>query len=903
MLNWFDPMTAALSAVVLPIGYFLIRRLVKFLKEHASELLDAVFFAVGRVFRTALMRRVSLRRYCRTLLGKSGSRYLAVPGRTSVFLETDSVFVPLRFSKKLGSQNLLREVSSKGLRVRIIGDPGSGKSSLVKKMFRQMLSQGLHGHPQHKLPIMLELKTFSPPDLAEDLLGEWAYGELRRSVAAVEGFEMEKLFDVYAFGRGVVVLLDGLDEVASDVYPRVATAILELSKLLENKSDGNSVVLTMRSQFHQQIGEHFDDGFPMVVQIQPFTPSGVYRFLSNWPFDDDHEAHVTRLYSELADRPTLREMCSNPLVLAMYVASDVEGRHDGGAPDTRTAFYSNVVEELLVRRRSRQLGGQARSMLREQRETILGRLARDNIADPAQPANSLSWSKAIEVVRDVLQASAEVAEVEFLRILNETGVISEERPRESFRFIHLTFCEFLAAREFAQGITGGWQALRDLQKAFAKSSQAQLRSRLVEVIPFCVASMHRSERTDALVGLAPFVESETLGRCFLETQTYDLALWADYRASEEEALESTPSDRWDEDWLRRLHLFSVVLSDEAEWRVLFNREDDGHKDEFFAALIQSDKSRLSRVFVTFARTDAPAAFRLADAVGMDLVAERPGLIIASFDDPAFRSLAIQKFEALRPVTQNTKKLEQWSIVLAHAGMTSEFIADELADRDPTPLQTRVNGSLADSSRWYFDGKPPSAETRSLWNARRILGPSMYSYALTLVITRRLPSPFGTKPDATGIDLLATLVPPGRLRPRWVSVSFAFLSLAAYPAVFAAVVLPLGRVPTLLGATIGTVFALLFYVMLALIGAALMYPRARRFSYAILANVQPPWGSSPWRRVFRWLFLLRLPRLVLRRVKAAGVQLRRETFVSSVAATAAEDERRNTVRALLADNEG
>lgn len=355
VLNWFDPVTAIISVIVTPIVLFLARRLVKFLKEHASAVLDAIFFALGRVFRTALMRRVSLRRYCRTLLGKSGSRYLTVPGRTSIFLETDSVFVPLRFSKKMGSQDLLEEVLGKSLRVRIIGDPGSGKSSLIKKVFRQTLNRGLHGVQRHKLPIMIELKNFSPPETADDerALGEWAYDELRRTVATVEGFEMEKLFDVYALGRGLVVLLDGLDEVAGDSYPRVATAILELSKLLENKSDGNSIVLTMRSQFHQQIGADFDDDFPMVAHIQPFTPSGIYRFLSRWPFDDSHEATVTRIYSELADRPTLREMCSNPLVLAMYVASDVEGRRRRGAPDTRTAFYSNVVEELLVRRRGR----------------------------------------------------------------------------------------------------------------------------------------------------------------------------------------------------------------------------------------------------------------------------------------------------------------------------------------------------------------------------------------------------------------------------------------------------------------------------------------------------------------------------------------------------------------------
>src|SRR5439155_24929327 len=109
--------------------------------------------------------------------------------------------------------------------------------------------------------------------------------------------------------------------------------------------------------------------------------------------------------------------------------------------------------------------------------------------------------------------------------------------------------------------------------------------------------------------------------------------------------------------LRLLHLFSVVLSDETEWRMLFGRPDDAHREEFFSLLIQSDKQRLSRVFTTFAGTDAPAAFRLAAAVGMDLVAEKPDLVISSFEDPAFRSIAIQKFEELNLLPGNEVKLE------------------------------------------------------------------------------------------------------------------------------------------------------------------------------------------------------------------------------------------------------
>ncbi|WP_158264186.1 NACHT domain-containing protein [Amycolatopsis sp. CA-126428] len=900
MFNWFDPATAVISVVVTPIVLFLARRLVRFLKEHASAVLDAIFFALGRVFRTALMRRVSLRRYCRTLLGKSGSRYLTVPGRTSISLETDSIFVPLSFSKKMGSQDLMEEALEKGLQVRVIGDPGSGKSSLIKKMFRQMLDQGLHGDARHKLPIMIELKKFSPLDAAEDeqALGEWAYGELRRTVAAVEGFEMEKLFDVYAFGRGLVVLLDGLDEVAGDSYPRVAKAILGLSKLLENKSDGNSIVLTMRSQFHQQVGEDFDDSFPMVAHIQPFTPSGIYRFLSRWPFDDKHEANVARIYGELADRPTLREMCSNPLVLAMYVASDVEGRHAGGAPDTRTAFYSNVVEELLVRRRSRQLGVQARSMLREQRETILGRLARDNIADPAQPANSLMWSKAIEVVQDVLQSSTAVAEAEFLRILNETGIVSVERPRESFRFIHLTFCEFLAAREFAQGIAGGWKDLCDLQRDFVKNDRVQLRSRLVEVIPFCVASTHRSERTEALVEFAPLVDSETLGRCFLETQAYDMDIWLDYRKREEKALASAPSSEWDADWLRRLHLFSVVLADEGEWRTLFGRADERHREQFFASLIQSDKNRLNRVFATFARTDASTAFRLAEAVGMDLVEERPGLVIASFDDPVFRSLAIRRFEELPRGPRSEEKLEQWSIVLAHAGMHSAAAAHELADRDPTPLQSKVNGTVAPADRWYFNGKLPSVEERSFFGSRKRLGPSMYSYALTLVIARRLKSPSGASSVVSGIELLTTLTPPGRLKSPLLARIPALLLLFLVFWLILQPIFPKSEdfVLNVLELIVGGVMVVLSMTLMFAVAA---YPREREFCYVDLVNLSPPWRSRD--HGFYGRIFVTLPRLLLWRVRAVGVELRRSSFVSPESWMVAEEERRKVLQVLLVDD--
>src|SRR5207247_514209 len=99
------------------------------------------------------------------------------------------------------------------------------------------------------------------------------------------------------------------------------------------------------------------------------------------------------------DRPTLREMCSNPLVLSMYVAEDLAS---GGilSPTSRTDFYKKVTDELMFNRRLVQKNNTEplHNTLKEQRERILGRIAYDHIMDINQPGNNLSWKNAILII-------------------------------------------------------------------------------------------------------------------------------------------------------------------------------------------------------------------------------------------------------------------------------------------------------------------------------------------------------------------------------------------------------------------------------------------------------------------------------------------------------------------------
>jgi predicted NACHT family NTPase len=393
-----------------------------------------------------------MKRYCQTQLDSESGKFVHVPGRKGTALRIDEVFVPLTL--ELGDRKLnfsSEDLLEAGSRLIIVGDPGSGKSTLIKRLFREECRNTSVAPRIGNLPIRLELKSLiAPKELKTDAdAGEWLFSQLRSAVQQVEGFEMIRLFDSWATDAGLLVLLDGLDEVGSEQYIRIAAGLRGLSQKLSALSRNSTIVITMRTQFYQQVHMHLSEYYPQTLYVRPFEPNEIYLFLNRWPFEDDAEHSINRIYADLTDRPTLREMCRNPLVLAMYVESDRESTA-GELPNTRTEFYQAVVNELLIKRRRRQdLVSRATSALREQREIVLGRLALDNLLDPTQPINSLSWKRAITVASDLWACTDSEAEDRLYELSSETGLISEERHGESFCFIHQTFCEFLGAIECA----------------------------------------------------------------------------------------------------------------------------------------------------------------------------------------------------------------------------------------------------------------------------------------------------------------------------------------------------------------------------------------------------------------------------------------------------------------------
>jgi hypothetical protein len=827
-----DPKTMVVTAIAVPVVFLILRKLRRVIVENFSYALDYVVWTIGRNFHQAFAKRVSLKRYGRLQLADAATRYLQVPGPRSVTLETDSIFVPLHFESAKQVPRTLTDALRKDGRITVIGEPGSGKSSLVKQTFREACRSAQWSPKRARLPIVVELKNFVPPEevVDDDAAGEWALDKLRERVKLAQGFDMGRFFDSFLDGQGLLVLLDGLDEVASNDYKRTAMAIRGLSAILAQQSTKNALVLTMRSQFYEQVRGEIETAFPAVYRIAPFTPGAIFNFLERWTFAANRDEHISRIYSDLTDRPTLREMCRNPLVLSMYVANDQgDDVNTRVTPDTRTTFYDQVVGELVVERRSRQLGMAARGKLREDREQILGKLALNNLMDSEQAANSPSWKDAIGIYSDVYRCSSTLeAEEGLLELEKDTGIISHERSGESLRFIHLTFCEFLAAKEAALGQEDGFDDLLECHEEFQNAQQPQLRSRLNEVIPFAAALLPRFSRQAAVTRVAEVCGLEILGRCFLETQEYGSDVWQDYLDDVRSGLLQADPYQWTDDWLAKLHLFNVVLQDAEHWSEIARQPVDVDLETVFARLVQSDRERLVKLFSSYALNDPPAALRLAESCGVDLGTEYPELVIANCESPPFLAAALQRAEGW------TETSKRWTALLAEAGLRRHIVALTLHGRDAPREFARRFSRIDGKRRW--NGLPLTLIVTSSHSTVRATDPDRSAYAAILTLALQLPP--WVRNDLPALGILSKVPPPGSaVSVRWIRL----LAVTSAVGVFVLARYMLSSLNIAQSVLLIIVSAIVFLFIW-------LYPVNRRKRYAVLANLPPSYFvvSASWR---------------------------------------------------------
>ena len=128
-----------ITFIISPIVLYAIYRIGRTAKSVFQFAFDWALWQFTRHTIKSLASRFGMRHYCRNQLASDNARFLQVPGRRGVPLDVDQVFVPLtiEYGNHTPESYKNLELLEEGNRLVVVGDPGSGKSSLVKYLFRE----------------------------------------------------------------------------------------------------------------------------------------------------------------------------------------------------------------------------------------------------------------------------------------------------------------------------------------------------------------------------------------------------------------------------------------------------------------------------------------------------------------------------------------------------------------------------------------------------------------------------------------------------------------------------------------------------------------------------------------------------------------------------------------------
>ncbi|MBE8516647.1 NACHT domain-containing protein [Amycolatopsis sp. H6(2020)] len=680
------------------------------LETFPQYVLRGVGSRITRHLRPRIAARLSLRDFALNRLAASSNR-LPVPAAIPVELVLDDMFVPLTAIASDRSRiSATKIVHGDYHRILLVGDPGSGKSTLVKRIYRDICRRAITAgdvRTSH-IPVFIELKNLG--STGKTASTDSLITLVETHVTSVNTYASKDLFDSFVNAGRITVLLDGLDEINTSEFAALSAEITNLCDHLAKKHPANRVIVTTRRQLYVNLPADFTEAFDAHLTLEPFTADDMYEFLRKWPYRSEPDQHLARIFGNLSAQPNIRSMCETPLILAMYVATDQVTGGDS-LPETRPDFYRAVVDELLVRRRNRQLGlTTGLNVLRRTRQHLLGRVALEHLLDGNQSRNALDWDKAVSIFQEEEGISEPEAGERIRELSNDTGLFTEEKPEETLRFGHLTFCEFLAADAVDRGDGRTWRRItRAIEQTGDEERGHRFGERLAEVIVFSLALQKNDRVRRERLQWASRSGSIELGlRAMIDCQPYDdttvmseLDRIADLVSSQENR---------DDNWFHLFRLVAIALRDRELAESSITGQRPSYLKPFFMKATAGAKDGFDPLFLSYMRLDPGAAVELARSIGIEVAADRPELLIKVLDEPAVLAHAIARF-------QETKEgMRRWAPILAIGACYHPSVRTRLQSTSP---------NLASAHDWI----PPGRGRKTCWYDDFGLGGSILGVVL------------------------------------------------------------------------------------------------------------------------------------------------------------------------------
>lgn len=309
----------------------------------------------------------------------------------------------------------------------VVGDPGSGKSTLVQWLAWAAVRDEL---PDFDVPVVIKLSAYAaalaeqpeltPLDYFFGSLGtnitDWrpASAWLRRSAAA---------------GRRALLLCDGWDEVPLLLRDSVRTRLV----------DEAAHFVTVITSRPSGLPHEFRDGLRVeFYQIAGLAPRVTEELARNLLAQFGRPELAAPVLERLRDEPDLREMALNPFLLGLLVRI-LAASADGPAPRTLAGVYHQVTAWM---REQYNRGAAADAALTAGHLTALCRLSHRLLLPEADVPRYLF--RAFELEEALAADRLPPEPVRDSRFVTRTDPVLDEHT-----FLHATFQEYFAAAHAA----------------------------------------------------------------------------------------------------------------------------------------------------------------------------------------------------------------------------------------------------------------------------------------------------------------------------------------------------------------------------------------------------------------------------------------------------------------------
>jgi len=317
----------------------------------------------------------------------------------------------------------------------VLGGPGAGKSTFLRKIGLEALKGSLGGYEHECIPVLIELKNFTGQAV-----------EIEAAIAQefrICGFPNPETTTQKLLQEGkLLILLDGLDEVPTR---NTDAAITQIQNFVD-QYDKNRFIASCRLAAYRNHFRRFTD-----VAMAEFDRSQIQQFIANWfRAPADLERGTAQKCWELLqklDNRAARELAQTPLLLTLLCL--VYDRSQN-FPRNRSGLYCKALRVLMEE------WAAEKRILREEvyqgLNTELEEVLLSEIAYEGFKVDRLFFQKReiVQQIREFLTTNLNApkhldGEAVLGAIALQQGILVE-RAEGIFSFSHLTLQEYLTAQ-------------------------------------------------------------------------------------------------------------------------------------------------------------------------------------------------------------------------------------------------------------------------------------------------------------------------------------------------------------------------------------------------------------------------------------------------------------------------